>query len=253
MADGSQPKRLTNFNAGVANGPRWSPDGRWIAFGATIDKNPDIYVVSADGGPPQPMTRESSAETQPSWSRDGRWIYFMSNRSGEKQIWKIPTRGGEASQVTRNGGFQALESADGYLYYAKRQSGRGLWRVPVNGGAETPVSDVVWHNLWAISDESIYYLDVTNEVPQVFAISRPIAVRRIDLKTQKVTTITTIDAQFPDRCPGGRSQSRRQADGLGEMAGTPFRDHVDPKSPFGLSLVVAGVQIRFRFSSSPVY
>lgn len=201
MADGSQPKRLTNFNAGVANGPRWSPDGRWIAFGATIDKNPDIYVVSADGGPPQPMTRESSAETQPSWSRDGRWIYFMSNRSGEKQIWKIPTRGGEASQVTRNGGFQALESADGYLYYAKRQSGRGLWRVPVNGGAETPVSDVVWHNLWAISDESIYYLDVTNEVPQVFAISRPIAVRRIDLKTQKVTTITTIDASFPTGAP----------------------------------------------------
>jgi hypothetical protein len=35
------------------------------------------------------------------------------------QVWKIRRRGGSAVQVTRRGGFAALESSDGFLYYAK--------------------------------------------------------------------------------------------------------------------------------------
>jgi Tol biopolymer transport system component/DNA-binding winged helix-turn-helix (wHTH) protein len=201
-ADGSGPRRLTNFNAGVANAPRWSPDGKWIVFGATIDKNPDIHIVGVDGGPPQRLTRDPSAETQPSWSRDGRWVYFMSNRSGEKQIWRIPTGGGQASQVTKQGGFQAIESWDGkWVYYAKRQSGRGLWRVPSGGGPETLVSDYVWHNLWALSEDAVFYFDVTDDMPQVFAIERPIRVMRVNLDGTGAAPVATINASFPTGVP----------------------------------------------------
>ena len=202
MADGSHPRQLTKFNSGVANSPRWSPDGRWITFDATIGNNPDIYVVRSDVGPPQRMTHESSTELQPSWSRDGQWLYFMSDRSGSKQIWKMPVGGGEASQVTRQGGFQALESVDGrYLYYAKRHGGRGVWRVPINGGPEILVTDLAWHNLWALADDGLYYFDVAGRVPEIFDIARPVQVRKLDLLSGKTTTVTTVQTSFPTGVP----------------------------------------------------
>jgi len=197
-ANGSNPRQLTNFNSGVANSPRWSPDGRLIAFDATVDGNPDVYVVAADGGPSRRVTRESSADQQPSWSHDGRWIYFMSDRSGSKQIWKAPFLGGQAAQVTQRGGFQALESADGrYLYYAKQQSGPGVWRVPVDGGPEIQVTDQAWQNLWSLAGDGLYYLDVANRVPEVYDIVRLIPVRRLDLVSNTVTTVATIQTSLP--------------------------------------------------------
>ena len=148
------------------------------------------------------MTHSLSAEIQPSWSRDGQWLYFMSDRSGSKQIWKMRLQGGQASQVTQQGGFQAFESADGrYVYYAKQKHGRGVWRVPVDGGPETLVSDLVWHNLWSLTDTGLYYFDVTGETPQIFSMSRPVRVRRIDLATNRTTTVATIETSFPNGVP----------------------------------------------------
>jgi Tol biopolymer transport system component len=198
MADGSQPRQLTNFRSAVANSPRWSPDGRWIAFDATVGNNPDIYLVRPEGGPAVRMTNEPSTEVQANWSHDGRWLYFMSDRSGNTQIWKIPAGGGHATQVTRKGGFQAFESSDGrYVYYAKYWHGRGVWRVPVNGGPETLVSDMAWHNLWTLAGDGLYYFDVEGQMPQVYSIRRPIPVRRIDLVTHKTTTVATVETSFP--------------------------------------------------------
>ena len=46
---GGEAKRLTT-HLGSESSPKFSPDGRWIAFSAQYDGNTDIYVVSADGG-----------------------------------------------------------------------------------------------------------------------------------------------------------------------------------------------------------
>jgi Tol biopolymer transport system component/DNA-binding winged helix-turn-helix (wHTH) protein len=202
MGDGSQPRQLTNFRSAVASSPRWSPDGRWIAFDAIIGNNPDIYLVRPEGGPPVRMTSEPSTEAQPNWSHDGRWLYFMSDRSGSKQVWKLPAGGGQSTQVTRHGGFQAFESGDGrYVYYAKQWHGRGVWRVPVNGGPETLVSDMAWHNLWTLAGDGLYYFDVEGQMPQVLSITCSIPVRRMDLATNKITTVATVEVSFPVGVP----------------------------------------------------
>ena len=64
-SDGSKQIQLTSFtssNFGFANAPRWSPDGRQIAFMAMIDGYWDIYLIPAEGGHP-------ASEMEPSLGR----------------------------------------------------------------------------------------------------------------------------------------------------------------------------------------
>jgi Tol biopolymer transport system component len=119
-SDGSNPVQLTF--AGVLSGtPRWSPDGRFIAFDSRLGDRSQIFVVDADNGTVRQVAYGDFENSVPNWSRDGEWIYFGSNRSGSWQLWKVPSPGGETIQVTQNRGFFAIESPDGSLtYYAKK-------------------------------------------------------------------------------------------------------------------------------------
>ena len=47
--DGTQPRRLTSHPA-VESDPKFSPDGKWLAYSARYENNIDVYVVSVSGG-----------------------------------------------------------------------------------------------------------------------------------------------------------------------------------------------------------
>lgn len=128
---------MTDFRKHLTGTPRWTPDGRHIAFDSRPEGSSDIYVIDAEGGTPRRVTTDNSQEVMPSWSRDGRWIYFTSNRGGSFEIWKVPPQGGELVQVTKNNGFYAFESSDGKsLFYSKSVTVGGVWRIPVEGGRD---------------------------------------------------------------------------------------------------------------------
>jgi len=75
--DGSERVRLT-FPPLLASLPRWSPDGKQIAFfDSSVGKPVRAYLISANGGAPQPMLPEDSEpERDPSWSPDGDKMLF---------------------------------------------------------------------------------------------------------------------------------------------------------------------------------
>jgi Tol biopolymer transport system component len=148
---------------GRSGSPRWSPDGRQIAFDSNADASWQIYTVSAQGGRPLRMTRGTANNNRPSWSQDGNWIYFASDRTGGSepwQIWKIPSGGGEPVQVTRQGGYNPFESQDGKtIYYAKSNSvSVPLWKVPSAGGEESQVLDSVTFATCAAKRSGIYFV-----------------------------------------------------------------------------------------------
>jgi Tol biopolymer transport system component len=139
--------------------PRWSPDGRRIAFDAPKSGNDHIFVINSEGGVPRLLTQGDANNTRPSWSGDGRWIYFGSNRSGEWQIWKTSAQGGNATQITKAGGAEGFESPDGKLvFYSKRET-PGIWSVPVGGGKEEPVLGKPDTNNWALGRDGICFFD----------------------------------------------------------------------------------------------
>ncbi len=72
--------------------PRWSPDGSQILF-AAADSAGDFhsYILSSQGGTPQPILPGSRGEEDPNWSPDGRRIVFIS-WEGERGNSKVVTR-----------------------------------------------------------------------------------------------------------------------------------------------------------------
>lgn len=93
-ADGSNQMRLTNNTANDIS-PKWSPDGRKIAFLSDKDwksekkydvySNPnsdeyDVYIMNADGSNQMNITNNDVVDYSPTWSPDGSKIAFISNR-----------------------------------------------------------------------------------------------------------------------------------------------------------------------------
>jgi dipeptidyl aminopeptidase/acylaminoacyl peptidase len=104
--------------------PRFSPDGKWLAFIRTVmaraknDYRSAIWLVPTAGGRPRQFTSGDKRDSAPRWSSDGRWLAFVSNRGGEKakaQIYLLPTDGGEARRLTtmENGAGDPAWSPDG--------------------------------------------------------------------------------------------------------------------------------------------
>ena len=62
---GGTARRVTSFAGGAGN-PKFSPDGRTIAFTAAYGGNSDVYVVPAEGGEPKRLPPE---EAKKWWDR----------------------------------------------------------------------------------------------------------------------------------------------------------------------------------------
>jgi Tol biopolymer transport system component len=77
--DGSQKLQLV-FPPMLAYLPRWSPDGKQIAFFGHPPGEPyQIYVVPAEGGTPELIYRNDMNLADPSWSPDGKSMAFGEN------------------------------------------------------------------------------------------------------------------------------------------------------------------------------
>ena len=73
LATGGEIKRLTSGDSS-ASGPRWSPDGKKIAYVT----GGQIWVMDDDGEDKEQVTKISTGASGPVWSPDGKWIAFTS-------------------------------------------------------------------------------------------------------------------------------------------------------------------------------
>ncbi len=58
--------------------PKFSPDGRLIAFSGNYDGNTDVYIVGAQGGQPRRLTHHSASDLVVDWYPDGRSVLYRS-------------------------------------------------------------------------------------------------------------------------------------------------------------------------------
>jgi tricorn protease len=124
---GGVAERLT-ADKGFDLMPRFSPDGKMIAFTGDYDGNVDVYVMPADGGKAKRLTYHSDViEDAPlrwgpdnmvvTWTPGGKHIVFLSRRntfnSWFGQLFKVPVTGGLPTQLAIPKGGMISFNADG--------------------------------------------------------------------------------------------------------------------------------------------
>ena len=97
-SDGTNPRFLTNGYR-----PKWSPDGRHIAFGSSSYSGGEIYVVGSNGSNLRNLTNHSASDGHHSWSPDGRHIVFRSTRAStfdRGEIYVMDSNGDNRRRLT---------------------------------------------------------------------------------------------------------------------------------------------------------
>lgn len=96
---GGTPTRIAEGLA-YEQQPRWSPDGRQIAFVTDRGGGDNIWLMNVDGSNKRALTKEDfRLMNQPSWSPDGKYIvakkHFTTGRSlGTGEVWLFHVAGG---------------------------------------------------------------------------------------------------------------------------------------------------------------
>ena len=97
---GGSPQQLITSDKNDFS-PRWSADGKWIAFLSTREGAPQIYVAGADGSNPRKITSVPEGVSEFIWSPNGKMFAFTTDVYPECQTLDCVTKRGEAEDKSK--------------------------------------------------------------------------------------------------------------------------------------------------------
>ncbi len=129
--DGSQARRVTTHD-GTESDPRFSPDGRWLAFTGEYDGNVDVFVLPVDGGAPRRLTWHPGSDVALGWTPEGD-VLFRSPRhvytTRYTQLFTVPLDGGHPEQLPIPHAYKATFSPDGgHIAYTPLSEAMNQWK-----------------------------------------------------------------------------------------------------------------------------
>ncbi|MFQ5632764.1 MAG: peptidase S41, partial [bacterium] len=191
----SSPKGEESF-------PRFSPDGKHIAFSGNYDGNTDIYVVPTFGGTPERITHHPMSDRVLDWYPDGKNILFATSMASGRQRFrqlyktsmngglpeKLPVPYGEFGAISPNGKTLAFTTRsrdfrnwkryrggmnpDIWLFDLSNISAKNITNSSTNDGQPMWYGKMLYflsdrgenqrHNLWSYNTENGQFKQVTN-------------------------------------------------------------------------------------------
>jgi tricorn protease len=137
-ADGANAHRLT-VHLGNDFAPRFSPDGKWIAFTSNRTGNNDVFIVPSTGGEPRQLTYYSGDDQTQYWAPDGKSIVISSNRGPfafGSPLYRLPIDGGPAEPLPMPSARLGMLKQDGsFLAYNRVLPSTGVWRKGFKGNS----------------------------------------------------------------------------------------------------------------------
>lgn len=100
--EGGTAEKITS-PPGTESFPKFSPDGKTIAFSGNYDGNSDAYTIPAAGGVPFRLTEHGYGDRVVDWTPDGKRVLFASGRESGRnrfnQFYTIAATGGPAEKL----------------------------------------------------------------------------------------------------------------------------------------------------------
>jgi Tol biopolymer transport system component len=195
--DGSDQLQLT-FPPMKVFLPRWSPDGKRLAFS---DEPPDghskIYTISADGGAPEAQTSGEHNEHDPTWSPDGNAVvldYNANTPDSSIQVLNLETH--TVTELPGSKGIYSPRWSPDGRYVAALTSGH--WKVML-----FDFKTQKWEKLrgsgagfpnWSKDGKYVFFGDVGGAAPGFY---------RVDIATRKIEEVARLgNAHLAPGVPG---------------------------------------------------
>ena len=211
---GGVARKLTS-HPGQERYPKFSPDGKWIAFTADYDGNTDIFVIPARGGEPRRITYHPGADLMLEWFPDGQSLLFRSMRasfwSRFNRLFRISVDGGYPEMLPLPTGELTSINSDGTkLAYNRMSRENRTWK-RYRGGM-TPniwIYDLKENSLEEITPrdandmfpmwhrDTIYYVSDRNEKKVMNIYAYDLASKQ----TERLTNYQEYDVQWPSIGP----------------------------------------------------
>lgn len=230
---GSDVRRLTMGKRDSS--PRWSPDGKTLAFVRAVEKDgkflpPQVFLLPMAGGEPQQLTRLPGGASQPSWSPDGKTIAFLS-RANDTDLAKAACEEKEKSAdeckglrdtdvrvITRS---EYRSNGSGYVDFSRPQH---VWTIAATGGAPLQLTRGAYADqeiAWSQDGKFLYIVADHDHEPYFQQAKRTI--RTVPATGGAATEVLHFDGMLFGLSV---SPNGKQLAFVGTLFGEPVKSHV---------------------------
>ncbi len=136
--------------------PTWSPDGKSIAFSATVGGDTDLFIYNLEASTAKRITSDLYADLQPAWSPDGQRIALVTDRfttraatlePGEYRLALVDVASGRITELPtfpQGKNINPQWNQDGRrLFFVSDQNGiSNVYSVDVQSGAISQITNV---------------------------------------------------------------------------------------------------------------
>src|SRR5262249_20194957 len=196
--------------------PRFSPDGKWIAFSSDRAGNMDVYIIPVEGGTAKQLTFNSAEDNVLGWTPDSHSVLFSSSRGEDfmSNLYVVSIDGGIERSAGSDMGLWGCYSPDGSKLAINRKS-QVYWRKYYRGAYQsdvtvldiaakkfTEVTDFDGEDSWPMWSTNGYIYFVSDR--DGGGLTNIWRTAEAGGKTERITTFKSGDVRWPAMSSDGK-------------------------------------------------